>query len=47
MLKYLLRIIKKQTKEIYILNECLHVTRKLLEEEKDKNEQLLAIIKKT
>jgi len=44
MLKYLLRIINTQNKEIYILNDCLQSTRRLLEEEREKNEKLLAIL---
>ena len=44
MLNYLLKIINTQNKEIYVLKDCLQSTRQLLEEEREKNEKLLAIL---
>lgn len=41
MLKYLLRIIINQNKEIYILNDCLESTRRLLQREREKNQELI------
>lgn len=47
MLNYLLKIINTQNKEIYVLKDCLQSTRQLLEEEREKNEKLLAIMRET
>lgn len=44
-LEYLLKVLSNQNKELYVLNDCLQSTRKLLQRERQRVKDLLERIK--